>query len=172
MLSFSPTKLIVDTISVIVQTDRKRRKKREKNYFSIYLTSCRFKANSNSNKYKIIKQNSSLENYKAKWWPRTTDHNYLTVFMQFQPYLFSPCPVIWNISGRLRNCMELSLWEYKRNTQICKKGNMLRKNVTWGATNYIQKTVLIHNHQIAKEFEICSQRIHMCSSHLCSLKHF
>lgn len=121
MLSFSPTKLIVDTISVIVQTDRKRRKKREKNYFSIYLTSCRFKANSNSNKYKIIKQNSSLENYKAKWWPRTTDHNYLTVFMQFQPYLFSPCPVTWNISGRLRNCMELSLWEYKWNTQIFKE---------------------------------------------------
>lgn len=101
-----------------------------------------------------------MENYKAKWYPRTTDHNYLTIFMQFQPYLFSLCPVTWNISGRLSNCMELSLWEYKWNAQIFKDRQQAQKNnVIWDVTKYIQKTVLIHNHQIAKEFGICSGRM-------------
>lgn len=120
-------------------TDRlkKRKKKREKNYFSCF-TICRFKANSNSKHYKIINKNSSLENYKAKRWPRTRDHNYFTVFMQFR--LYSPCPVKWNISGRPRNCMELSLWEYKWNTHIFKdKQHAQKNNVIWDATKYIKK---------------------------------
>lgn len=171
MLLFWPAKFIKDIISVTVQTDKKRKKKRENNHFSTCLTSCRLKINSNTKQYKIIK-NSSLEDYKVKRWPRTRDQNYLTVFMQFQPYLFSPCPVTWNISGRLRNCMELSLWEYRWNTQILEDRQNAQKNkVIWDATKYIQKAVLIYNHQLVKEFEIWSRRIHACLSHLCSLKH-
>lgn len=46
--------------------DKKKKEEKGKNYFSTCLTTCRFKANSNSKQYKIIKKNSSLENYKAK----------------------------------------------------------------------------------------------------------
>lgn len=171
MSLFWPTKFIKDIISVIVQTDKKRKTKRENNYFSTCLTSCRFKTDSNTKQYKIMK-NSSWENYKAKRWSRDQRPQLLDCFHAVSTILFSPCPVSWNISGRLRNCMELSLWEYRWNTEIFKdRQNAQKSKVIWDTTKYIQKAVLIHNHQLVKEFEICSRRIHACFSHLCSLKH-
>lgn len=86
-----PTKFIKNIISVSVQTDKKRKKKRKKNYFLHTLLVVGLKQTPIATNT-VINKSSPLENYKAKRWPRTRDHNYFTVFMQFQLYLFFSMP--------------------------------------------------------------------------------